>query len=435
MIDQWLTQLQHNDPAKRREAVLALGKLADARALPHLAQLYMTESDPTVRELVAKVGKHIQQRADERKRRTDELPHVPPFAPDDSLLTTPSHPAPPAPKPPKASAPPLHTIPAPPPRYTPPPANDIPDPDEFYSLTPAVAAPKPAAKVKSAPPPDRPVSDRDRERARNLLQSAYSYQASGDSANALVSLAKALRLDPDLAQQSSAVGLASALVGGSGRESIALVLQRAERDDLKLAKAPIVDSDLVDALIAAAVLFVVIVFFSVALIYGLAIFAFQVNAALFGTTISAADLQRELADFTLQTLLPETMRNTSVTILTTIINLMIVYWVGTNMGGVGSVVRYLKVMLSLYIVSYLLLLAGLGLIIFGALSGNQSTLETFIPLGAYTLIGAVLVFLVGQIYLTMRVQEFGFVNAIASVFVGGFVSAIVLNILGWFGVG
>ncbi len=425
MIDQWLTQLQHSDPAKRREAVLALGKLADARALPHLAQLYKTESDPSVRELIAKAGKHIQQSAAERKRRTDELAHVPPFVLDDSSPTTPSYAAPPAPEPPKAGAPPL---------YTPPPTNDLPDPDEFDMLTPAAAAAKPAAKAESAPPHDKPISDRDRQRAKSLLQSAYNYQTSGDSAAALVTLAKALRLDPDLARQSSAVGLAAALVGGSGRESIALVLQRAERDDLKLAKAPAVDSDLVDALIAAAVLFVVIVFFSIALVYGIVVFVFQTNAALLNTTISAADLQRELANLTLQTLLPEAMRNTSVTLLTTIINLMIVYWVGTNMGGVGSVVRYLKVILSLYIVFYLLLLAGFGLIIFGALSGSQSTLETFIPLGAYTLIGSVLVFLVGQIYLTMRVQEFGLGSAIASVFVGGFVSGIVLNILGLFGV-
>lgn len=303
MMDQWLTQLQHSDPAKRREAVLALGKLADARALPHLAQLYKTESDSTVRELAAKVGKHIQQSAAERKRRTDELPHVPPFVLDDSLLTTPPDPAPPAP--------------AAPPRYTPPPADDLPDPDEFDMLMPAAAAPKPAAQAESAPPPPKPISDRDRQRAKSLLQSAYHYQTSGDSTNALVTLAKALRLDPDLARQSSAVGLAAVLVGGSGKDSIALVLERAERDDLKQSKAPIVDSDLVDALIAAAVLFVVIVFFSIALVYGIVVFAFQANAALLSTTISAADLQRELADFTLQTLLPEALRNTSVTMLTT----------------------------------------------------------------------------------------------------------------------
>ncbi len=420
MIDQWLTQLQHSDPAKRREAILALGKLADVRALPHLAQLYKTESDPTLRELAAKAGKHIQQSAAQRKRRTDELPHVPPFVLDDSLLTTPPDPTPPAP--------------AAPPPYTPPSADDLPDPDEFDRLTPAAAAPKPAAQAESAPPPVKPISERDRQRAKSLLQSAYNYQTSGDSANALVTLAKALRLDPDLALQSSAIGLASALVGGSGKESIALVLQRAERDDLKQSKAPVVDSDLIDALIAAAVLFVVIVFFSIALVYGIVVFVFQTNAALLSTTISAADLQRELANFTLQTLLPEALRNTSVTLLTTIINLMIVYWVGTTMGGVGSVVRYLKVILSLYIAFYLLLLAGFGLIIFGALSGNQSTLEALIPLGIYTLIGSVLLFLVGQIYLTMRVQEFGLGSAIASVFVGGIAAGIVLNIMGLFGV-
>jgi hypothetical protein len=431
MLDQWLTQLQHSDPAKRREAILALGKLADARALPHLAQLYKTESDPTLRELAAKAGKHIQQSAAQRKRRTDELPHVPPFVLDDSLLTTPPDPTPPAfPEPPPYTPP----APATPPRYTPPPPDALPDPDEFDRLTPAAAAAKPAAQAESAPPPDKPISERDRQRAKSLLQSAYNYQTSGDSANALVTLAKALRLDPDLAGQSSAVGLASALVGGSGRESIGLVLARAERADLKQTQAPVVDSDLIDALIAAAVLFVVIVFFSVALVYGIVVFVFQANAVLLSTTISAADLQRELANFTLQTLLPEALRNTSVTLLTTIINLMIVYWVGTTMGGVGSVVRYLKVILSLYIAFYLLLLAGFGLIIFGALSGSQSTLETLLPLGAYTLIGSVLLFIVGQIYLTMRVQEFGLGNAIASVFVGGAVAGFVLNIMGLFGV-
>jgi hypothetical protein len=67
MFEQWIAQLQHSDPAKRREAIIALGKLADPRALPYLARCYEVEREPDLRDLIAKAGRHIQQVAAERK--------------------------------------------------------------------------------------------------------------------------------------------------------------------------------------------------------------------------------------------------------------------------------------------------------------------------------------------------------------------------------
>lgn len=54
-------RLQSPDAAVRRQAIIALGKSGDKRALPLLAQVFKTDSDPSLRELARKAGQHIQK--------------------------------------------------------------------------------------------------------------------------------------------------------------------------------------------------------------------------------------------------------------------------------------------------------------------------------------------------------------------------------------
>lgn len=61
MSDLYKARLQSSDPAVRRQAIIALGKSGDSRALPLLAQAYKTDPDPSLRELARKAGRHIQQ--------------------------------------------------------------------------------------------------------------------------------------------------------------------------------------------------------------------------------------------------------------------------------------------------------------------------------------------------------------------------------------
>jgi hypothetical protein len=421
MFEQWLAQLQHSDPAKRREAIIALGKLADPGALPHLAQRYKVESEPALRDLIVRAGKHIQQVAAERKRESQaaklaaatpvklRTPSAEPSAPvvafSDTLDTAASRSLAPSPS-----------------------DDDMPEPEMFYPLrdeAPVRVEPKVERARQSA---QKPVSERDRERAQELLKSAFAYKTSGDSQRAILMLARALQRDPDIAQRRDVQGLAYALIGGDKRKATELVLEAAKRVKVN---APLFDSEIFEVVLAAVVLFLMVIVFNVASFYGSSTLGLLIESFLFGVSFDSAEIQRELAEYAVQVVVPSALESTPLTLLGTVFNLMIVYWIGTIFGGTGSVIRYLKVMLSLYVVFYLLLSIGLGMMVFGVLNPSA---ESLIQFGPITLVGAVLLFIVGQVYLTTRVQEFSFVNAIASVIAGGILTGIVVRVLQSFGV-
>lgn len=60
MNNQLLSQLTHQDPHQRRQAIIALGKSGNPAALEPLQQVYKSDPDPAVRELAAKAGYHIK---------------------------------------------------------------------------------------------------------------------------------------------------------------------------------------------------------------------------------------------------------------------------------------------------------------------------------------------------------------------------------------
>lgn len=62
MIDKRILQaLENPSPSIRRKAITALGKSADADALPILANIYRTDPDPELRDLARKAGVYIKQ--------------------------------------------------------------------------------------------------------------------------------------------------------------------------------------------------------------------------------------------------------------------------------------------------------------------------------------------------------------------------------------
>jgi hypothetical protein len=416
MFEQWIAQLQHSDPAKRREAIIALGKLADPRALPYLVRCYEVEREPDLRDLIAKAGRRIQQVAAERKpvpiTEAPKPPEMPPApSPKDvSQITSPT-PAEPAAMPP---APSLED-------------DDFPEP-VFYPL-PDEAPVQVGPNVKRAPQPtQKPVTERDRQRAHEYLRSAYAYQTSGDSRRAVLMLARALWRNPELAQEGGVQGLAHALVGGDARNAIERVLEAAEGVRVN---APLISSELFGIILSAAALFLMIIVFNVALFYGGSTLGLLIGNVLFGTPFDTAEIQAGLGLLAFQVVVPSALQWTPLTVLSTVFNLMMVYWIGTLIGGTGSVVRFLSVMLSLYAAFFLLLSVGFGMMVFGVFNPSVASLIQFGPI---TLIGAGLLFIVGQVYLSARVQEFSFISAAASVIVGDIVTGIVVRILQSFGV-
>ncbi|MEP0762760.1 MAG: hypothetical protein HRF48_08500 [Chloroflexota bacterium] len=65
MLDTYLRQLSSDDPAQRREAIVALANSRDPAALKPLAATFKNDPDPALRELALKAGRYLRQYAPE----------------------------------------------------------------------------------------------------------------------------------------------------------------------------------------------------------------------------------------------------------------------------------------------------------------------------------------------------------------------------------
>lgn len=72
----WLERLKSPDAAAREKGIRALEALGDTRALPALATLFATDSDPALRALAQQAGKRIYygalRRANEQREASEE---------------------------------------------------------------------------------------------------------------------------------------------------------------------------------------------------------------------------------------------------------------------------------------------------------------------------------------------------------------------------
>jgi predicted esterase len=154
-----LRQLQHPDPDERRRAIVTLGRSGDPNALPALAHVYRDDPDPALRELALKAGRYLRQ----------QTAHAAPVT----------------------SAPP--------------------------------AVPGPAVQAEPAPPqsPERPISHRDAQRAKQYASQAMDAFMNGDKARAATHLRKALSINPNLAADKATANLAGEITGQPPREALA----------------------------------------------------------------------------------------------------------------------------------------------------------------------------------------------------------------------
>jgi hypothetical protein len=93
---------------------------------------------------------------------------------------------------------------------------------------------------------------------------------------------------------------------------------------------------------------------------------------------------------TLQSLLPDIARSAAITVGSTLFQTIIIYIVGSLMGGLGSFIRFGRVMAAVQILLYLILAAAFGVLIGGLFSGNPNVYQT-------TAIIAMLLLLLGSL--------------------------------------
>jgi len=178
VIDTYLQQLKSQDIARRREAIVALGKSSDPAALQPLADVYRNDPDPALRDLALKAGRYLRQ-------------HMSQDAGSSGYSSVASS---------TASSRLKEEL------------------SRYESEQPASA--------QNNLPRRRAVSDADVTRSKSYVDEALSHNMNGDNARALKALRKALELNPNIMDDGFFVSVAGAVTGDSGQAAINFILDQ-----------------------------------------------------------------------------------------------------------------------------------------------------------------------------------------------------------------
>lgn len=240
MLDELLAQLQSSDAEVRRNAIIALGRTKNPKAVQALARVYREDPNPSLRELAKKAAAFIRQQTG-MDVKTDGGTSSPSDGGADSRADS--------------GIVKLRT-------YATPSAEDI-NARLNYSPSEEAPAPKPAEEdgVKlrvyemseagkaqnekaSSNVPQRgkkyTVSAANQQSAKHAIESALSANMRGDNARALKDLAAALRLDPNLISDGYFGSIAASVTDAEGDEAIRLIVdggKRKEFVDAEVSKA------------------------------------------------------------------------------------------------------------------------------------------------------------------------------------------------------
>ncbi|MBK9749303.1 MAG: HEAT repeat domain-containing protein [Chloroflexi bacterium] len=205
MLDQLIRQLDDADPARRKQAVIALGKSRDASALKPLANVYRSDPEPEIRELARKAGVYIKQHA-------EVIPDVP--------ATTPPMPKPAAPVGES---------------YTQRKMREMEEAKRAAEL-----AQEPRFETQEADT-RRPIRGREyqvpkeaRERAAKAVDAALSYNLAGDDAKAMKNLTEAISLNPNLINDAYFNSITAGVTGLDGDAAMDMILDRGKRKEFEV---------------------------------------------------------------------------------------------------------------------------------------------------------------------------------------------------------
>ncbi|MBN8636534.1 MAG: HEAT repeat domain-containing protein [Anaerolineae bacterium] len=205
MLDQLIRQLDDADPARRKQAVIALGKSRDVNALKPLANVYRSDPEPEIRELARKAGVYIKQHA-------EVIPDVP--------ATTPPMPKPAAPVGES---------------YTQRKMREMEEAKRAAEL-----AQEPRFETQEADT-RRPIRGREyqvpkeaRERAAKAVDAALSYNLAGDDAKAMKNLTEAISLNPNLINDAYFNSITAGVTGLDGDAAMDMILDRGKRKEFEV---------------------------------------------------------------------------------------------------------------------------------------------------------------------------------------------------------
>jgi hypothetical protein len=393
MIEQHIQQLMDDDPAKRRAAIIALGRTGDPQVLDALADTANSDPDPELRDLAMKAQRYIHKKQTESVTATSGSTIT-------ALIAQPTA------------------------------GSDGASPEEI---------------VVTPPPPRKELTYRERQLAKGYLDQAIGFRISGEPDKALDALVAAVRTNPELAEDSLAYNLAPELTGiGDNDEAMAHVLHLAREPKKtgrggKAGKVSFSSNDMLILVLELVILFAVSVVFAMILE--------NMFSRLFDSGVAArgsARLSNPFKGMTNQQLILNAASYALASTMTTMLGNVIVYTVGTFMGGVGEVPKVLSAMLSVQIVTNILAVAAFAILqanaagfsrLMTATSRSASTAAAQ-ALGGPLLLAGGLIFLAGfggwiaMAVLIARAHQVNVFKGFAIVFIGGIAQSCIFSLLG-----
>lgn len=411
MLDDLIAQLQSRDPSERRQAIIALGRTKNLDALTALQNVYRTDTDSELRELARKAGAYIRQQA-------DASASAPPPAMSSASVDDED-----AYKPSTASVP-------------------------LRMYTPPAPAEKPRAETRTSGR-EFTVSRDDIERAKGLMDSALSANMRGDNARAMRDLAQAIKLNPNLINDKYFGSVAASVTGTSGDEAVRMIVDGTQRkqfvdDATTKVKRNVRDEKMANAKQSnsGGVLFELIIYLVINIVFPiiLAVIVVQVARANFAGMedpelaalgeITAADVLPFL-DVSVGGLIIVGLIVTVALIISTLFQTFMIHIAALLLGGVGTFVHLLDVMLSFYnrFQPILYVLLGLNFII------AIATIGSFIPAcSTVVLVGFMLYYVfktaskVGEAYGTGA--GLGCLTLVVSSIIIGLVNVVLSSVVG-----
>ncbi|MEP7289727.1 MAG: HEAT repeat domain-containing protein [Chloroflexota bacterium] len=414
MFDQTVQQLASPDPAIRRKAITALGTMGDSRALRPLANTFKTDTDPALRELALKAGRHI-------KGLTAAAPTGPALATPASTLQSRALSKPAE----SAVVAPIQTL--------------------------ATLTPMPEILPEKSKPIVKPISDQMRQNARRKLDTAIDMMSRGEGEKAMNELTEAVRMDPTLAENSLARNVVVTLTGmDSPDDAMAMIVERATAPkkgksgsasipDQSVSSSAGVDNSMIELALMLVGVFVLLLILGFVGRYWITnnmdILLQSSRIPQSATRVNNPQLMKSYLD---------TMKSSLNTILSTsnilifglfgtiaiLFNIGVNFGIGTLMGGSGSLVRFMNALLRIYLVQYVLAVIGIGVMAFSIykampvititlIASTVNTVLKLLSLGAF----------IWQVYAISRSREVtiikGFVILIAGSVVTGCIGAII----------
>lgn len=178
MSSSYVDQLKSSDAARRREAIIALGKSNSADALAPLAEVYRNDPDESLRELALKAGRYLRQQT------ADAAPVAVASARNGGAERLER------------------------------------EPSEYDDI----------AEAKRPPLvlPKKVIKAGDISLSRSLTNEALTHNANNDNAKALKALRNAIKVNPEIIDDQFFLGVAGSVTDRDGKSAIAMLLDEGE---------------------------------------------------------------------------------------------------------------------------------------------------------------------------------------------------------------